>query len=74
MTAGTSYLQLVTYRDDGPHARALLAYSQSADPDSSHAADQTERFMRQERVTLPFEEAQIRADPQLEHRRLAERD
>lgn len=52
--------------------RALLACSQSTDPASPHAADQTERFMRKAWVTLPFTDAQIRADPALTHRHLAQ--
>nr|WP_297356772.1 penicillin acylase family protein [uncultured Caldimonas sp.] len=72
VTDGTSYLQLVSFDDQGPRARALLAYSQSTDPASPHAADQTERFMRKEWVTLPFTDAQIRADPALKHWHLAQ--
>lgn len=72
VTDGTSYLQLVSFDEQGPRARALLAYSQSTDPASPHAADQTERFLRKEWVTLPFTDAQIRADPALTHRHLAQ--
>ncbi|WP_341677443.1 penicillin acylase family protein [Niveibacterium sp. SC-1] len=69
---GTSYLQAVSLRPDAIQAFGLLAYSQSSDPDSPHAADQTERFSRKQWIALPFTEAQILADPSVEHRRLAE--
>ncbi len=60
---GTSYLQSVAFTADGPRARALLAYSQSSNPDSAWFADQTERFARREWVDLPFTRAQVDAQP-----------
>ncbi len=54
---GTSYLQAVGLGHDGPKAFALLAYSQSADPQSPWFADQTERFSARQWVELPFSEA-----------------
>src|SRR3546814_11228656 len=38
-TRGTSYIQIVGFDDDGPVARALLAYSESSDPASPHVDD-----------------------------------
>ncbi|QNP60241.1 penicillin acylase family protein [Paenacidovorax monticola] len=58
---GTSYLQAVGFTAEGPRARALLAYSQSANPDSPYYADQTEKFSRREWVELPFTPSQIEA-------------
>lgn len=58
---GTSYLQAVGFTAEGPRARALLAYSQSTNPDSPHYADQTERFSKRDWVELPFTRAQIDA-------------
>ncbi|WKB53590.1 penicillin acylase family protein [Eleftheria terrae] len=60
---GASYLQAVGFDADGPHAQALLAYSQSDNPDSPHFKDQTERFSRKDWIVLPFTEEQIRSDP-----------
>lgn len=65
VTDGTSYLQVVGFDAEGPRARALLSYSQSADPASAHFADQTELFSRKQWVDLPFTDTQIRADAQL---------
>ena len=61
VVSGTSYLQAVGFTVDGPRARALLAYSQSANPQSPCSADQTERFSRGDWVELPFTPAQIEA-------------
>ncbi len=64
---GNSYIQVVTWRDDGtPDARGLLTYSQSPEPDSAHYADQTELYANGEWVSLPFTEEEILADPNLE--------
>ncbi len=41
---GTSFVMVAWFDDDGAHARGLLAYGQSGDPDSVHHADQTEAF------------------------------
>ncbi|RSZ55359.1 acylase [Massilia atriviolacea] len=60
---GTSYIQTVSFNQDGPQVQAMLAYSQSTDPASKHFADQTERFSKKEWITQPYTEAQIKADP-----------
>lgn len=63
---GNSYIQVVTWDDDGnPDARGILTYSQSPEPDSPHYSDQTELYARGEWVRLPFTEAEISADPNL---------
>src|SRR3546814_3700011 len=43
-TLGTSYIQIVGFDDDGPVARALLAYSESSDPASPHVDAQAAPF------------------------------
>lgn len=72
VVSGSSYIQLVGFDDQGPVAQGLLAFSQSSDPASRHAADQTELFSRQAWQPLPFTEQQIDADPHLEVLRLKE--
>lgn len=69
---GASYLQSVGFTADGPRARALLAYSQSTNPDSAWFTDQTERFARREWVDLPFTRAQIDAQPGVSRSVIAE--
>lgn len=64
VVSGTSYLQVVSFDGHGPQAQGLLAFSQSSDPQSPHASDQTRAFSRKQWQTLPFTEAQITADPQ----------
>jgi acyl-homoserine-lactone acylase len=49
----------------GPRARTILAYSQSANPTSDHYRDQTVLFSRKRWVTGRFTEAEINADPNL---------
>ncbi len=66
VVGGTSYIQLVTFPEEGPKARGLLAFSQSSDPRSPYYRDQTELFSRQQWQTLPFSDRQIDADPQLQ--------
>ncbi len=60
---GSSYLQAVTWTpgDPCPDAAALLTYSESADPDSPHYADQTELFSRQRWAPAYFCTAQVAA-------------
>lgn len=58
---GNSYIQTVTWNDDGPSVQALLTYSQSTDPASPFYADQTRMFSQKQWVTLPFKDADIAA-------------
>lgn len=51
---GNSYIQTVTWDDEGPVAEAILTYSQSTDPASPYYADQTRMFSQKEWVPLPF--------------------
>lgn len=61
---GTSYLQVVSFDEKGPHAQGLLAFSLSSDPMSKYSRDQTEAFSKKQWSVLPFTEQQIQADPQ----------
>ncbi len=64
VVSGTSYLQTVTFDEQGPKAQGLLAFSLSSDPASRYARDQTQAFSRKQWQPLPFTEAQIKADPE----------
>ncbi len=58
---GTSYIQIVGFDDKGPVADAILSYSQSTDPASPHAADQTRAYAEKRWHRLPFHRKDIRA-------------
>ncbi|KIH99632.1 hypothetical protein LP52_07025 [Streptomonospora alba] len=63
---GSSFIQVVEF--DGrkaPQAHSLLAYSQSADPNSPHYADQTELYSAGTWVQERFTEREIRSSPEL---------
>lgn len=60
---GQSYIQTVTFDDQGPVAQAMLTYGQSTDPKSPWYADQTNVYSRKEWPVLPFAEDKIKADP-----------
>lgn len=64
VVSGTSYLNVVSFDEQGPQAQGLLAFSLSSDPASAHFRDQTEAFARNQWRVLPFTEAQIRTDGQ----------
>ena len=64
VVSGTSYLQVVTFDDNGPQANGLLAFSLSSDPASKYARDQTLAFSQKQLSVLPFTEQQITSDPQ----------
>ncbi|HDS1734261.1 acylase [Pseudomonas sp. BP8] len=74
VVSGTSYLQLVSFTDQGPQAQGLLAFSQSSEAASVHAADQTRAFSAKQLAPIPFTEAQIKADPQYRQYVISERD
>lgn len=64
---GSSFVQQVRFTADGPpEALSVLAYSQSADPNSPHHADQTKLFSAGKWVTERFTEEQIAASPELQ--------
>jgi acyl-homoserine-lactone acylase len=62
---GNSYVLVVEYDDDGPHAEAVLTYSQSEDPDSPHYSDQNELYGQGLFRAVRFTEDDIAADPTL---------
>lgn len=66
MLHGSSYIQSVLFDGDPcPDVRAVLTYSQSADPTSPHHADQTAVFSAKQWVTQRFCEADVLASPEL---------
>nr|WP_189959649.1 penicillin acylase family protein [Streptomyces violascens] len=67
ITFGSSFVQAVRFTADGPpQTSSVLAYSQSANPNSPHYADQTKLFSAGQWVTERFTEDQIAASPSLE--------
>ncbi|KAA8693273.1 3-oxo-C12-homoserine lactone acylase PvdQ [Pseudomonas caricapapayae] len=66
VVSGTSYLQVVSFDEQGPMAQGLLAFSESSNPRSPHSSDQTEAFSKKQWQVLPFTEQQIKADPAYE--------
>lgn len=74
VVSGTSYLQIVTFDEKGPHAQGLLAFSLSSDPASKYSRDQTQAFSKKQLSVLPFTEQQIEADPQYQVRTIRESD
>jgi acyl-homoserine-lactone acylase len=74
VVSGTSYLQVVTFDDNGPQATGLLAFSLSSDPASKYANDQTLAFSKKQLSVLPFTEQQITADPRYQTQTIREQD
>ncbi|MGC3893193.1 acylase [Pseudomonas urmiensis] len=74
VVSGTSYLQVVSFTEQGPQARGLLAFSQSSEAGSAHSADQTRAFSAKQLPPIAFTEAQIKADPQYRQYVISERD
>ncbi|MFF2079218.1 penicillin acylase family protein [Kitasatospora sp. NPDC058162] len=67
ITFGSSFVQETRFTADGPpQSASVLAYSQSADPNSPHYADQTKLFSAGQWVTERYTEDQIAASPALE--------
>ena len=60
---GQSYIQTVTFDEQGPVAQAMLTYGQSTDPKSPWYADQTQVYSRKQWPVLPFSQDKIKADP-----------
>jgi acyl-homoserine-lactone acylase len=70
---GNSYIQIVGWTPQGElDARGILTYSQSDDPASPHAGDQTRLYSAGKMIRLPFTEREIVADPALRTVRLRE--
>ncbi|KAF2407506.1 acyl-homoserine-lactone acylase [Pseudomonas antarctica] len=72
VVSGSSYLQIVTFDDKGPQALGVLAFSESSNPQSKYAKDQTQAFSEKKLRPLPFTEAQIKADPQYQQQLIKE--
>jgi acyl-homoserine-lactone acylase len=49
-----AYIQIVSFDASGPRAEAILASSQSPEPDSPYYADQTLAYSRKQWARLPF--------------------
>ena len=61
--AGNSYIQVISWDEEGNlDPRAILTYSQSAEPDSPFYSDQTELYAAGEWIDLPFTEEEILAN------------
>jgi acyl-homoserine-lactone acylase len=69
---GTSYIQIVGFDETGPVADAILSYSQSANPASPHAADQTRAYAGKQWHRLPFDRKAISASAIAKPKRLQE--
>lgn len=69
---GTSYIQIVGFDAKGPVADAILSYSQSTDPASPHAYDQTRAYAEKRWHRLPFHKPAIRAATIGKPKRIAE--
>ncbi|GGL26191.1 acyl-homoserine lactone acylase PvdQ [Pseudomonas brenneri] len=72
VVSGSSYLQIVTFDDNGPKAEGVLAFSLSSDPASPYFKDQTQAFSEKKLSPLPFTEQQIKADPQYQRQVIRE--
>ncbi len=69
---GTSYIQIVGFDDKGPVADAILSYSQSTNPASPHAYDQTRAYAQKKWHRLPFTAKAIAAEAIGKPKRIAE--
>ena len=68
---GNSFIQVISWDEDGKlDPRAMLTYSQSPEPESSHYSDLTEIYSAGGWITLPFTDEEIEADPNLRSIRL----
>lgn len=56
---GSTFIQVVTFDERGPVADAVLTHSQSSDPASPHAVDQTRLYSAKRWVRLPFLKADV---------------
>ncbi|MBJ6138845.1 penicillin acylase family protein [Marinobacter litoralis] len=64
VTYGNSYIQTVTWREDGtPLAEGFVTYSQSTDPASPYYRDMTESYAEKNWIRFPYTDADISADP-----------
>ncbi|MEW6169566.1 MAG: penicillin acylase family protein [Pseudomonadota bacterium] len=59
---GNSYIQTVTWDDDGVRAEGFVTYSQSTDPASPHFNDFTQAYSQKNWYRFPFRAEQIAAE------------
>lgn len=57
---GSSWIMAVEFTEKGPVSQGVLSYSQSTNPESPHAADQTRLYARKGWDDLRFTEAAVR--------------
>jgi acyl-homoserine-lactone acylase len=57
----SSWIMATRFGPQGPDAKGILAYSQSANPDSPHYRDQTGMFSNKQWLSLPFYREQVEA-------------
>lgn len=69
---GTSYIQVVGFDANGPVAEAILSYSQSTNPASTHFIDQTRVYAAKQWQPLPYSSDEIAANQIYETRRIAQ--
>ncbi len=69
---GNSYMQFVTWDDNGPVAEGILSYGQSSNPAHPNFSDQTRKYSVGEWVKLPYTDAQIKADPNFKEMKLSQ--
>lgn len=62
---GSSFVMALQFTDAGPHANAVLTYSESGDPASPHHADQTRLYSQKQWRPILFTDAEIAADEHL---------
>lgn len=74
VNAGPNYVMLVEFREDGPHGEALLAHSQSSDPQSPHFNDQLALYVNKELRPVLFRDADIEKDPNLRIEKISSND
>jgi acyl-homoserine-lactone acylase len=61
VAGGDGWVLAVEFGRDGPRAYSILAYGESAKPDSPHHTDQAEMFTRGELKRVAFTESEIAA-------------
>ncbi|SAK91919.1 penicillin amidase [Caballeronia glebae] len=62
---GDSYVQVVTFGENGVEADTMLSHSESDDPASPHSGDATRAFAAKRWARFPFTEQAIDSDPAL---------
>jgi acyl-homoserine-lactone acylase len=70
--AGSSYIQAVGFKPNGPDARAIVTYSQSTNVESPHFSDMTQLFSEYGWVRMPFKQGDIHQDPNFSEIRIRE--